>query len=263
RVVAMIIEERGIALGGGRHQRCGGLRGIGFARLQQPNGAMRAEEMRQMQLRRADLVAERFVKPGRIRLGEFGGEKRRELDVAAEIEDRLFARRVFRDKPAIAEADDALREIAMAVARAVLLHHLQPGLAGELKKPGGARAARLDVALEAAFDARLCDQEAEIDAGRAARLVERLHDLRRQPMAADDHAGGRVGGHWRDAFSSSTRLMSSPSPLDHPHPNPSPRGGGKGRGASGVPMPSMTDYALGRVTPIIASRPTMAASRSS
>src|SRR5690242_16214096 len=75
------------------------------------------------------------------------------------------------------------------------MHHAQPSPAGELEQPGGAAPMRMDVAAEAAFEARLCHQEIEIDAGFARGFPDAVHHRGRKPLPGDHSAKLRADGH--------------------------------------------------------------------
>ena len=140
--------------------------------LDETDRAIGAEKMREMELGRRRLVAGHFLEAGPVILGIFAGKERRQAVIAAQFEDAALGLLVGDHRDALRVDLHRLREIGIAILRAVIVHHAQPGRAGELEEAGRAAFIRVNVAAKATFDTGLGDQEIEVDTGFGRRLAD-------------------------------------------------------------------------------------------
>src|SRR5215472_14481173 len=120
-----------------------------------------------------------------VALGEFGSHMGREIGVLPEIEDLLLGRLVLDPELAVGSRGDLARERALTVFLAVVSHHLEPSLVGELKEAGCARPPGARARLETALERSLREKELEIDTRRGAGRTDALEHLPRQPLTTD------------------------------------------------------------------------------
>ena len=135
------IEDGGIGRRRIRQDFSGRCFGIGAHLADELAGATRTEEMREIKFGRPDLAADAGFKRRKIFFVELARHLGGNLGVLAQTEDRRLPGRIINARHAVAAGRDMVGIGLEAILGAVRLHHLQPGLLGELEQAGGAAGA--------------------------------------------------------------------------------------------------------------------------
>ena len=163
------VEDRAIGRGGPSKQRGCALRRVGLHFRQKPPGPARAEEMRKVKLGVIGLAAKDRCEMRAVVLGKARRHQRGDLRIGAKRENRLPLHRIGDSGCARSRQVDQRRQPAEAEAVPMLLHRGKPGAVDELVEPGRARSSGARFGVHGGFDLGLCQQIAEVDAGRFRR----------------------------------------------------------------------------------------------
>ena len=170
-------------------------RAVGIARAKELPCPVRPEEMREIEIRRRRLAAERPAQVVLALLRVFGRHRGGESRIVAHLQDP-GTRLGIGDARRATGADPDRRGLGRhAVARAVLAHHGKPCPLEELVEAGGRRGRGLRTRVEAALGLRLLDQEIEGDTRPACRDLDRVANLGSGLWAYRSNAchGGSLG----------------------------------------------------------------------
>ncbi|WP_331304473.1 hypothetical protein [Methylobacterium oryzae] len=184
RPAGTVVEQRPVGAGRLRQVEGGGALREGAGRRDQGGRALRAQHVRRVEIARGRLAAEGTGEGVGVLLGQGTGQRRGDLGIAAQVEDRLPLPRVRDRVGAVRLPGDGVGLGLEAEPRPGILHHAEPGLLDELEQAGRRGGPGLGGGIEGGFAPRRGEEIVEADAARRRPVADGL-----------DHrsGGGRAG----------------------------------------------------------------------